>query len=139
MQIKQESLPSGTALLLRHGELELHPVDAVDAVNEQDEDEDERDLSCVSIPTPSDCLDPNFHTFIPYCSLATNGLLEMNSKSPRLILKGMGMMRERKRSISKTRSPKTWFRRVSMLFEVLHVALSADRCVDQTHDGCSIA
>jgi hypothetical protein len=46
-------------------------------------------------------------TFIPYCSLATRGLLEMNSKRPRFTLKGMGTMRETKRSISKTRSPKT--------------------------------
>jgi hypothetical protein len=54
MRIKQQSLPSGTALLLRHGELELHPVDAVDTVNEQDEDEDERDLPCVSALTSND-------------------------------------------------------------------------------------
>lgn len=31
----------------------------------------------------------------------------MNSKSPRFILKGMGTIKEQKRSISKTRSPKT--------------------------------
>jgi hypothetical protein len=37
-------LPSGTSLLLGHGELDLDPVDAVDAVNEQDENEDKCDL-----------------------------------------------------------------------------------------------
>lgn len=31
----------------------------------------------------------------------------MNSKSPRFTLKGMGTIKEQKRSISKTRSPKT--------------------------------
>ena len=43
------NIPSGTALLLGHGKLELHPVDAVDAVNKQDEDENKCDLQCVSI------------------------------------------------------------------------------------------
>ena len=45
---KSHNLPSGTALLLGHGELDLDPVDAVDAVNEQDEDEDKCDLQYVS-------------------------------------------------------------------------------------------
>ena len=66
MRIKQQSLPSGTALLLRDGELELHPVDAVDTVNEQDEDEDERDLPDVSTLTSDVCIlaiqcIPSFH------------------------------------------------------------------------------
>lgn len=57
-------LPCGTALLLGHGELDLDPVDAVDAVNEQDEDEDKCDLQYVSdriFDATTFC-----HTFIPY-------------------------------------------------------------------------
>ena len=45
---KIHNSPGGTALLLGHGELDLDPVDAVDAVNEQDEDEDKCDLQYVS-------------------------------------------------------------------------------------------
>ena len=45
---RNRNIPSGTALLLGHGKLELHPVDAVDAVNKQDEDEDKCDLQSVS-------------------------------------------------------------------------------------------
>jgi hypothetical protein len=100
------NIPSGTALLLSHGKFNLHPVDAVDAVNEQNEDEDECDLNRISARMSS--TGASRHTFIPYCSLATRGLLEMNSKSPRFTLKGMGTIREQKRSISKTRSPKTY-------------------------------
>jgi hypothetical protein len=100
------NIPSGTALLLGHGKLDLHPVDAVDAVNEQDEDEDECNLEHVNAGFSS--ARASCHTFIPYCSLATRGLLEMNSNSPRFTLKGMGTIREQKRSISKTRSPKTY-------------------------------
>src|SRR4051812_1648063 len=85
---RRVSVPSRTALLLGHGKLDLHPVDAVDTVNEQDEDEDECDLQHVSTRKASG-VTASCHTFIPYCSLATRGLLEMNSKSPRFTLKGM--------------------------------------------------
>ena len=37
-------LRCGAALVLRHGELDLHAVDAVDGVDEEDENEDEGDL-----------------------------------------------------------------------------------------------
>jgi hypothetical protein len=47
------NIPRGTALLLGHGKLDLHPVDAVDAVNEQDEDEDKCDLGHVSARMPN--------------------------------------------------------------------------------------
>ena len=45
---RSSSIPSRTALLLGHGKLDLHPVDAVDAVNKQDENEDKCDLRDVS-------------------------------------------------------------------------------------------
>jgi hypothetical protein len=125
------SIPSRTTLLLGRSKLDLDPVDAVDTVNEQDEDEDKCDLQYVSARRFS--TSAYFHTFMPYCSLATRGLLEMNSKSPRFTLKGIGTIRETKRSISKTRSPKTWMGDSQLDVQLLPTAVSADRCVDQTH------
>jgi len=46
-------------------------------------------------------------TFIPYWSLATMGLLEMNMKSLFFTLCGRGMINETKTAISKTRRAKT--------------------------------
>jgi hypothetical protein len=41
---RQVCLRGGDALVLRIGQFDLNTVDAVDAVNEQDQDEDEGDL-----------------------------------------------------------------------------------------------
>ena len=40
-----DDIPSAGFALGRRGEFELHAVDTIDGVNEQDEDEDERDLN----------------------------------------------------------------------------------------------
>lgn len=45
---------------------------------------------------------------MPYCSLATIGLSEMNVKSLRRHVNGRGTMRAQKMSISVTRRRKTW-------------------------------
>lgn len=71
---------------------------------------------------------------MPYCNLATNGLLEMNSKMLRFTLKGMGTMRVRKSSISNTRSAKTCDRSMSAIGISWFVSfVIADWSVDQAH------
>jgi len=88
----------------RRRKLDLHAVYAVDAVKEQDQNEDERDLrlsaSGLSAVTGE-------RTFSPYCNFAMIGLSDRNVKSLRFHVKGIGTMRATKTNISKTRSMNT--------------------------------
>lgn len=45
--------------------------------------------------------------FKPYCNLAMRGFSDMKVKSLRFMVKGIGMMRDMKTTISNTRSAKT--------------------------------
>ena len=98
-------LPSSSSLVLGLSQLNLHAVDTVDAVHEQDEDKDEGDLQFFSESPFQIVL--SLPTFKPYCSLATKGFSDMKRKRFLLIVKGNGMMRDMKTAISKTRSANT--------------------------------
>lgn len=100
------NLRCGATLIFGLGQLDLDAVDAVHAVDEQDQDEDECDLrfvlaSCYSSRHNVYC------TFSQYCSFAMMGFSEMKVKTARLVLNGSGMMRVTKTAISNTRSAKT--------------------------------
>ena len=97
--------PSCSLLVLGLSQLNLHPVDAVHAVHEQDQDEYEGYL-LPSASCPDHLLFMN-PTFNPYCNFATNGFSEMKVKRPRFTVKGSGMMSDMKTLISKTRRAKT--------------------------------
>lgn len=76
------NVPCCTALLFGSRELYLHPVDPIDAVNEQNQYEYEGDLPLIrEYSCMSNGVEP---TFMPYCNLATSGLSEMKVKSLRL-------------------------------------------------------
>ena len=93
----------GTVLGLSH--LQLHAIDAIDTVNEQDGYEDESNLE--------DVRHSSYHrlalwlTFKPYCSFAMIGFSDMKVKRPRFQVKGRGVTRAAKTTISNTRSANT--------------------------------
>jgi hypothetical protein len=98
-------LPDSRAILGEGCQLLLYPVHPVDAVDEQNQNEDERDLEYVREDNINE--DEVFSTFRPYWSFAIIGLSEMKANSLRLTVKGRGMMRARKTAISNTRRRKT--------------------------------
>ena len=57
-------------------------------------------------------------TFMPYCNFATIGLSEMNVNSFRFSVKGSGMMRPMKMTISATRRRKTLWKRDTLARKV---------------------
>ena len=92
--------------MLGRRQLNLYAVDAIHAVNEQDENEYEGYLHLVRLLSRLlECI--ALFTFNPYCSLAIIGLSEMKLKRPRFMLNGMGIMRAMNTTISKTRRAKT--------------------------------
>jgi hypothetical protein len=106
-----QHLPSTTILRIT-SHLDLDTVDAVHTVKEEDQDEDECDLSIVSgvsCPATSGiCSFPGISvTFNPYCSFAIIGLSARNVKSLRFMVNGIGTMRAKKITISRTSRRKT--------------------------------
>jgi hypothetical protein len=88
--------------------LTLDTVDAVHGVDEENQNENERNLRTRCQPgcfrVPRSIVD----TFMPYCSLAINGLCWMNSNAFLRQVKGRGNTRSRKIDISSTRSANTY-------------------------------
>jgi hypothetical protein len=93
-------------LIFGLGEFELYAIDAVHTIDEEDEDEDESYLVLSQHTRAQNDL-VIIRTFMPYCTFATRGFSEMNVNKLRFMLKGRGMMRDMKTSISKTRRANT--------------------------------
>lgn len=81
-------------------QFDLDTVDSIDAVNEQYQDEDERNLRPSAIVL--DALLVPLLTFMPYCNFAIMGFSEMKVKSLRFQVNGRGTMSNMKMAISTT-------------------------------------
>lgn len=93
--------------MFRLCQLNLDAVDTVHTVDEQDKDEDECDLRVVGFVTFRKRVLLCLPTLRPYCNFAMSGFSLMKVKSLRLMVNGIGTIRDMKTTISKTRSPKT--------------------------------
>lgn len=82
--------------------LHLHPVDPIDAINEENQDGNETDLDPRQLARQHNGNPPSRLTFIPYWSFATIGLSEMKVKSFRLQVKGSGRISSMNMIISAT-------------------------------------